>query len=168
MHKFFSFLIIMSLLTISGPSFAASGIDSSEGVDLPINAGGNLVATMKTDGNAVFTKNVTATGGMQVGSVAAACSQTIAGMMRYNSKAIEFCNGTDWVKISTGSAATEPVTYKNCPATTFPNEVSLPPGTHLQTYTQTINLRYNEESGWEKEYRYYQCIDGQWMRTGGG
>jgi hypothetical protein len=113
---------------LATPALAAAsssdGINSSQGLDLPIGAGGT-VAMIVGGGQSVAPKsvqfqsnlaavgtitaggNVVATGEAQVGNSGAACSSANAGAVRYDqtAAALKYCNGTDWVRPGAGILA---------------------------------------------------------------
>ncbi|MDD3288845.1 MAG: hypothetical protein PHX43_07585 [Alphaproteobacteria bacterium] len=161
------FVVAVLALTPSIHANAANGIDSSPGVNLPISAGGFPVAIMQTDGNAVFSKNIYATGGIQPGTVSSSCTTALAGMMRYNAtdKVIEYCNGASWSNVSGGGG--------NCPSIVVggSNQVTIPAGIPLQLFVWSQS--YSSGGGSHSDpvnsymYHYYQCINGAWTYVGG-
>lgn len=104
-------VIIAILLLSASVSLAADGIDSVENTDLPLNAGGKLVAVLSAS-----TLNVELNKGIKVRGVgdnsATACAPADEGVMRYNSseKEMQYCDGSLW-KASMSSGEDCPKTY---------------------------------------------------------
>lgn len=91
-------LIAVLLSAIIAPgAFAANGIDT-DGSDLPVNVGGQLVANFTAQKNLDMV-----TGGVKLGQNAGACDDDREGTIRYSKnaggsgqKGLEFCDGEVW------------------------------------------------------------------------
>lgn len=100
-----SVIAFLGVLFVSDASFAVDGLDSDPGVNFPINAGHNLVATANAS-----THNLDLANGLRLKSVAdnlcGAASDDGAGLVRYNknSKAVEYCDGSSWKAMSSSGA----------------------------------------------------------------
>ncbi|MDR2416014.1 MAG: hypothetical protein LBD75_05415, partial [Candidatus Peribacteria bacterium] len=51
-------------------------------------------------GGIKYEENIEVGGGMKVGTTTATCSANIAGMLKYNSNCMSYCNGNNWTNIS--------------------------------------------------------------------
>ncbi|MBY0317001.1 MAG: DUF1566 domain-containing protein [Bdellovibrionales bacterium] len=69
--------------------------------------GGVSTTTLTTSGAISASGDIVTLGGVKIGTVGTSCNGTTEGTIRYNSSAkkMEFCNGTIWANISSGTQA---------------------------------------------------------------
>ncbi|XLQ20057.1 MAG: discoidin domain-containing protein [Candidatus Moraniibacteriota bacterium] len=151
---------VWNSLTSSGGTSTYTGL-----TDTPASLSANQIQFTNSAGNAItqnsnFTydgNNLAIGGSITLNNDASACDVTKEGAMRYNdtSKVMEFCNGTIWGGLSTGTSGSgvtqTQVTLAQGESTTVSGSaiVSI---TEEQTETDKIqNINYNSEDNYTQE-----------------